>query len=242
MKALFAGAVYLALLAVPAAAQTAQTALSPQDFVTSAAVSNQFEIESSKVALEKSSSDAVKEFAHEMIADHGKAGDELKQAADKANVPPATDLDGDRKAQVDALRNKAGVEFDQAYVVAQVKAHDDAVSVFSAYADHGTQSDLKAFAADTLPTLRKHQEEARRLAAATSPPPAAKPDAALGTTPLVGGNSFTKGQARTRLRDAGYGPVSGLAQDDRGVWRGKAVKNGSRGDVAVGFQGTIVVR
>ena len=51
-----------------------------------AGMANMFEVETSKVALEKSTRDDVKQFAQQMIDDHGKAGEELKAAA---IVPPA---------------------------------------------------------------------------------------------------------------------------------------------------------
>lgn len=48
-----------------------------------------------------------------------------------------------------------------------------------------------------------------------------------------GANSFTEGQARSRLEGAGLSGVTGLAKDDKGVWRGRATRNGA--SVAVGF-------
>lgn len=63
---------------------------------------------------------------------------------------------------------------------------------------------------------------------------------ATGTAKLVapsalekGANSFTEGQARSRLAGAGLSNVTGLKKDDQGIWRGKAMRNGK--NVAVGF-------
>src|SRR4051812_41797569 len=58
--------------------------------------------------------------------------------------------------------------------------------------------------------------------------------------PVPGANSFTEGQARSRIEDAGYSNVSGLRKDDQGVWRGQAMRNGSRSDVALDYQGNVV--
>lgn len=58
--------------------------------------------------------------------------------------------------------------------------------------------------------------------------------------PVAGANSFTEGQAKSRIEAAGYSNVSGLKKDDNGVWRGKAAKGGSRSvDVSVDFQGNV---
>jgi hypothetical protein len=60
------------------------------------------------------------------------------------------------------------------------------------------------------------------------------------TTPEAGANSFTEGQARGRIEAAGYTDVQGLAKDDQGVWRGKAMRNGTQSDVGLDFRGNVV--
>jgi len=60
------------------------------------------------------------------------------------------------------------------------------------------------------------------------------------TTPAAGANSFTEGQARSRIEAAGYTDVQGLAKDDQGVWRGKAMRNGAQADVGLDFRGNVV--
>jgi hypothetical protein len=60
--------------------------------------------------------------------------------------------------------------------------------------------------------------------------------------PVAGANSFTEGQAKSRIEDKGYKNVSGLKKDGNGVWRGKAVQNGKSVNVSVDFQGNVVAR
>ena len=57
--------------------------------------------------------------------------------------------------------------------------------------------------------------------------------------PVTGANSFTEGQAKTRIEQAGFTNVTELKKDDNGVWRGKASKGGSSTDVSVDFQGNV---
>ena len=57
--------------------------------------------------------------------------------------------------------------------------------------------------------------------------------------PVAGRNSFTEGQAKSKIEEAGYTNVSALQKDDNGVWRGKASKGGSSTDVSVDFQGNV---
>jgi hypothetical protein len=60
--------------------------------------------------------------------------------------------------------------------------------------------------------------------------------------PVAGANSFTEGQAKTRIQEKGFKDVSGLKKDDAGVWRGKANQNGKAVNVSVDFQGNVVAK
>jgi hypothetical protein len=57
--------------------------------------------------------------------------------------------------------------------------------------------------------------------------------------PVEGANSFTEGQARSRIEKEGYTNVSGLTKDDKGVWRGTATKGGKQVKVSLDFQGNV---
>jgi len=57
--------------------------------------------------------------------------------------------------------------------------------------------------------------------------------------PVAGRNSFTEGQAKSKIEEAGYSNVSDLTKDDNGVWRGKADKGGASTDVSLDFQGNV---
>jgi len=57
--------------------------------------------------------------------------------------------------------------------------------------------------------------------------------------PVAGRNSFTEGQAKSRIEDAGFTNVTELKKDDKGVWRGEASKGGSATAVSVDFQGNV---
>jgi hypothetical protein len=59
------------------------------------------------------------------------------------------------------------------------------------------------------------------------------------TAPVAGRNSFTEGQAKTRIEGAGYKNVSALEKDANGVWRGKGSKDGATINVSVDFEGNV---
>ena len=72
----------------------------------------------------------------------------------------------------------------------------------------------------------------------TSPTPA--PNApADANAPLPGANSFTEGQAKSRLEANGYSSVSELKKDDNGVWKGTATHSGAKVNVSVDYRGNI---
>jgi hypothetical protein len=57
--------------------------------------------------------------------------------------------------------------------------------------------------------------------------------------PVAGANSFTEGEAKSRIESRGFANVSELKKDDQGIWRGKAQQNGRNVDVALDFQGNV---
>lgn len=153
-----------ALAAAPALAAPETTAvmdMPPPMFVAMVASSNAFEIRSSQLAEERAQSPEVKDFAAQMIADHTRAGEALATAAGEVPVP--ADLAPRHREMLAVLEQAQGPDFERIYIEMQAGAHAEAVSLFSAYAQHGTDPELQAFAAETLPTLEAHRSEVSAL-------------------------------------------------------------------------------
>jgi len=222
---------------------------SAQEFVNKAAIGGMFEVDSSAVAVAKARDQQVKDFARKMIDDHGAANAKLVVIAGEQKLEVPTALDAEHKAALDTL-NSVADPIDEPYVRMQRDAHADAVELFESYAQDGDNASLKVFAAETLPTLKMHQEMVEALASGadtgasghtTATTPAIN---TTGTTnpaaPVPGANSFTENQARERIREAGFSDITGLTKDDHGIWRGEAVKDGKSTAVALDFQGNVV--
>jgi putative membrane protein len=128
-----------------------------EDFVTEAASSDMFEIESSKLALERSDA-ATKTFAQQMITDHTKTSTELKDLVQggkvKAQVPTA--MAASYQSRLDKLKGLQGDDFTKQYHEDQEDVHEDAVDLFKRYGDEGENADLKTWAAKTRPALEHH--------------------------------------------------------------------------------------
>ncbi len=135
-----------------------------KNFVKNARVGGNFEVESSKIALDKTQNSDIRAFAERMVSDHGKAGDKLEQIVSSENIvvdqPSNPDkLDKKHEAMLEKLRSASGNKFERMYVQMQQSAHDEAVKLFSKYAKSGDNGALKSFAQETLPTLQDHKKQ-----------------------------------------------------------------------------------
>jgi putative membrane protein len=149
-------------------AATRGDALTVAGFARTAAMSDMFEIESSRLAEQRSQDAQVKQFAQHMIRDHQKTTSELKgllpqlQGAAAAPQLP-TSLDQQHQALVQQLQGAQGAEFDRTFVRQQVQAHQTAVDLFRAYAQSGDNAQLKQWASQTLPSLEEHLRQAQQM-------------------------------------------------------------------------------
>ena len=134
-------------------------------FVREAASSNQFEIRSSQIALERSGNEPVREFARQMIDDHQKARQELATAitGSRAQEVDQTALTSRHAGLIEELEGAGEAQFDAVYLNLQRQAHEEAVTLFSQYAQNGQETDIKDIAARQLPTLEQHLEHVRSL-------------------------------------------------------------------------------
>jgi hypothetical protein len=101
----------------------------------------------------------------------------------------------------------------------------------------GTNSTTGAAPAGAVPTTSAPRA-GDRSAAGDNNQAVATTDANA-TTPAKGANSFTMGEARSRIEKNGFTNVSDLAKDDNGVWRGKAQKSGSPTSVWLDYKGNV---
>ncbi|MFN2453408.1 MAG: DUF4142 domain-containing protein [Pyrinomonadaceae bacterium] len=134
-------------------------------FVMEAAMGGMAEVEAGRLALQRSSSDAVKQFAQQMIDDHTKANEELMQLASSKGMTPPTTLDAKHMAMMAKMQTLSGAEFDRAYIKQSgVKDHEKNAKVHERESTRGTDADLKAYAAKTLPIVQAHLQMARDMA------------------------------------------------------------------------------
>jgi putative membrane protein len=143
---------------------SAATTTTAQGFVTAAATSDMFEIAAAKIALDRSINPAVKKFAKRMIHDHSATTAAVKKilASGVAATPP-TDLDERRRGLINDLNAAKPADFDKTYIDQQVAAHAEALTLFKGFIDHGDNTALKSFAADTAPKIQEHDDMAKEI-------------------------------------------------------------------------------
>jgi len=226
-----------------AASDRERTAAAPatSEFVNKVAQSDMLEIQASQFVAPNADAD-TKPFADRMIRDHTQTSNELKQLVQSGKVRadlPST-LDPEHQKKLDGLTKLSGRELDREYDRMQLQAHQEAVDLFNRYAQAGDNNDLKAWAAKTLPHLREHLSMAQKLdQGGTTSTVGAAPSRVPSSGPVAGANSFTEGQAKSRIESQGFTNVSLLAKDDQGIWRGKATKDGKNVSVSLDFHGDV---
>ncbi len=141
-------------------------AVTTESFVRQAAEAGMAEVELGQLASSKATRQDVKDFAQMMVTDHGKANEQLKDLASKKNLTLPTEPTAAQRAEKARLEKLSGAAFDSAFTKAMERDHRKAVSLFSKEASSGSDSDLKQWAGQTLPTLKEHLAKAEQLAGA----------------------------------------------------------------------------
>lgn len=136
-------------------------------FVKDAAEGSLTEVELGKLAQEKGSSEAVKEFGSRMVEDHGKASQELQQLATKTGLEVPSELPRKAKKAHEKLAKLSGPEFDKAYAKMMMNDHKGDAKSFDRQAKDGKIPEVKEFAAKNLPTIQEHKKLAEQLEAST---------------------------------------------------------------------------
>ncbi len=151
----------------PAAEESAGPSMASKDqqFMTKAAHGGHLEVTAGNLAAAKATNGDVKKFGRQMVQDHGKAGEELKRIAQAKGVTLPEEPDAKQKDLLKKLEVAQGPDFDRLYITeAGVKDHEADVVLFTDQATNGTDADVKAFAAKTLPMIKGHYQMAQDLA------------------------------------------------------------------------------
>lgn len=128
-----------------------------QRMMKNLAEANFAEIETGKLALQKSQNDQVKTYAQKMIDDHTQAQKELEQLAQQKGVTLPTETDMKHKAAAKALGALEGEKFDKMYMnQVGVMDHKNTHRLLTKAQKDSKDPDLKALAVKMTPTVDGH--------------------------------------------------------------------------------------
>jgi putative membrane protein len=125
-------------------------------FAVTAANGGLAEVALGKLALEKTTNIAVKNFADMMVDEHSKINDDLAQIATAKGIPLPATPDAVHLEKAGELRKMSEANFDKAYVAAMVDGHKKTLELMSNEAKNGKDADLKEFAAKTAKVVYRH--------------------------------------------------------------------------------------
>lgn len=160
------------IVAAAALALGQNVAQSDIEFMENAARGGLMEVEMGKIAVNRAQDPQVVSFAQRMISDHSKVNASLDQLASAKGVTLPAQVSAKQKAEMEKVSALSGPRFDRAYMLMMVNDHENDVREFTRAAQSAKDPDVRKFAADTVPILNEHLEEARKISDSLRQPPA----------------------------------------------------------------------
>lgn len=123
------------------------------------------EVDAGNLAQQKASGQNVKDFGAMMVKDHSAANEKLQSIATAKGITLPTSASVGQMAAKAKLDVLTGSAFDTSYIKGQVRAHEQTIGLFRKEITSGQDADAKAFAKDTLPTVKSHLKAIKAIAA-----------------------------------------------------------------------------
>lgn len=161
----------------PAAVIDLNNPLLAPGYVSQAASSDQFEIQSGQLALTASQNPGVRNFANMIIADHSQSSQMVMAAVTAAHIPPPPPgMLPAQQAMLSQLRAAGtGYSFDQVFQAQQFQAHQSGLVLHQNYANSGDLPPLRAVAAQIVSIVQRHLAIVQSLQIAPPPGPPPPP-------------------------------------------------------------------
>ena len=137
-------------------------------------VADTVDVDYGKLALEKTSNQAVKQFAETMVRDHTAVNEKAIALAKKLGVTPeesetSKSLKADGKKELAKLKALTGADFDKAYVDNEVSYHEAVIGLLDKTLIPNTRNaELKSLLESGRPIFVAHLAHAKKLQASLS--------------------------------------------------------------------------
>ena len=143
----------------PAGVSSDTTSASDDQFIKDQVTGNYNELALAKLALKKSSDKEVKGIAQQLVSDHSKVLDNLKNIGSSKKLELVSAASADGTSMVSALDKKQGADFDKAWIEALIDKHKAGVAKYEAASKSVADADLRNLVNQTLPKLRMHLDK-----------------------------------------------------------------------------------
>jgi putative membrane protein len=132
-------------------------------FLRAAAIGNRAEADLGKLASEKASAAAVKEFGRRMAADHGTALESVQKLARASETPLPREPDLDHRVVMQQLQEAESGAFDIEYIRAQVAEHQRTTTLLIYQIGAGQSEQVRDFSKETLVHAMDHLAAAKAI-------------------------------------------------------------------------------
>jgi len=140
-------------------------ALDDKEFLKKALQGGQAEVQLGQLAEQKSPSDDVKQFAQKMVQDHTQLGNQVvTPVAQQLGVKQPKGVTKKDKELIASLGNLSGPQFDQEYIKAMVKDHQQDLKDFKSEASMTQDPNVKKAAEEGIAVISQHLQIIEQIA------------------------------------------------------------------------------
>ena len=136
----------------------------PQEFIQHAYQNNLTEIQLGQLAQQKGQSQDIKQFGQQLAQNQQTLNDQITKLAADKNIQLSKQLDARHQKVLDHFQALAEGDFDKHFTGEQIMAHRRDVALYQSASQGNTDSDVKSFAQNSLPTLREQLQLAQKQA------------------------------------------------------------------------------
>jgi putative membrane protein len=134
-------------------------------FIKQEAAAGMAVVKTAGLGSQKTSREDIKAFAQMLVTDHTAANEQLAKLATSKGVETSTVINPKDAEHYQTLEKSSGTEFDKEFLAEIIRGHKKCVSNFEEASNDAKDSELKAWATATLPTLKTHLGKAMELSA-----------------------------------------------------------------------------
>ncbi len=155
-----------AAVVASSAADSKKLSAADEAMMKEVAMGGMMQLETSKVAVQKSTDPAVREFAQGEVDEQTGLSEKLTAIASAKGITLPATPDAEAQQMVSAMQGMSGAELDRHYIKEHgVKGHEKLDKVMSKVKLKGTDNNLTAVAKAAHPLVKTHLKVAREMVA-----------------------------------------------------------------------------